>query len=153
MHRCVSEPRAIDSSALEFFSASARSWPGRVMCVGSMPEPYSTAGTLSARRMRRAAPLPNSVRFSAAILISATGWMLLGSSGQSVSDRGDTGARHGTHQWSTLSITAWDLSPGPRRGNPQSLSHRTLAPKLSPTERATWLAVLLARFALLLGLL
>src|SRR5680860_284306 len=43
------------------------------MCTGSVPWPYNTAGTLSARRIRRAAPLPNSVRDSAWILDSAIG--------------------------------------------------------------------------------
>src|SRR5881409_1823460 len=42
------------------------------MCTGSPPCPYSTAGTFAERRMRRAAPLPNSVRGSAWMLLSDT---------------------------------------------------------------------------------
>ena len=40
------------------------------MWTGSVPWPYSTAGTLASRRIRRAAPLPNSVRDSACSLVS-----------------------------------------------------------------------------------
>src|SRR5947209_7137161 len=55
-----------------FFRAISRSWLGRDTCTGGVPWPYRTAGTLLARRTRRAAPLPNSVRGSAAIRTSDT---------------------------------------------------------------------------------
>jgi len=45
--------------------SAVSSWPGSEMCRGSVPWPYRTAGTFLSRRMRRAAPLPNSVRGSA----------------------------------------------------------------------------------------
>ena len=50
----------------------ANSSEGSDRCCGSVPCPYSTAGILPARRVRRAAPLPNSVRVSASIRSSAT---------------------------------------------------------------------------------
>src|SRR6187399_155047 len=46
------------------------------MCLGASPCPYSTAGTRPARRVRRAPPLPNSVRGSALIFTSDTGKLL-----------------------------------------------------------------------------
>ena len=61
---------SMDSRALDAFSASIVSWPGRVMWTGSVPWPYRTAGIWWARRMRRAAPLPNSVRVWATSLVS-----------------------------------------------------------------------------------
>ena len=65
------------SRTFEVFSASISSWPGSEMCRGSVPWPYRTAGTLLSRRMRRAAPLPNSVRDSAVIRTSDTAGVLL----------------------------------------------------------------------------
>ena len=59
-------------STFAVFSAIITSWPGSVRCRVSVPWPYSTAGTRPARRSRRAAPLPNSVRGSAAMLTSGT---------------------------------------------------------------------------------
>src|SRR3954447_26843562 len=47
------------------------------MCTGSPPWPYRTAGTFADRRMRRAAPLPNSVRGSAWMLLSDTVLLLV----------------------------------------------------------------------------
>src|SRR5262245_55238020 len=47
------------------------------MCLGASPCPYSTAGTSPARRVRRAPPLPNSVRGSALIFTSDTGLLLI----------------------------------------------------------------------------
>src|SRR5690349_5477733 len=60
------------SSTFGVFSASIRSCPGRLRWRVSVPCPYSTAGTLPSRRLRRAAPLPNSSRVSAAIFTSGT---------------------------------------------------------------------------------
>src|SRR3954447_14484453 len=56
--------------------AAANSRAGRAMCCGFSPWPYSTAGTNPARRVRRAPPLPNSVRGSALIFTSDTGKLL-----------------------------------------------------------------------------
>ena len=67
---------SIDSSALAVRRASRVSCPGREMWIGSVPWPYSTAGTLWARRIRRAAPLPNSVRNSAVSFTSGTNELL-----------------------------------------------------------------------------
>src|SRR5689334_6043420 len=53
--------------------AAANSRAGSAMCCGFSPWPYSTAGTFPARRVRRAPPLPNSVRSSALIFTSDTG--------------------------------------------------------------------------------
>src|SRR5215475_6952960 len=52
--------------------AAANSRAGMAMCLGAVPCPYRTAGTLPARRVRRAPPLPNSVRGSALIRTSDT---------------------------------------------------------------------------------
>src|SRR5215469_1365776 len=52
--------------------AMSTSWPGSVMCLGSLWCPYSTAGTRPARLIWRAGPLPNSVRGSAMIFTSGT---------------------------------------------------------------------------------
>ena len=68
----------MDSRALDAFSASIVSWPGRVMWTGSVPWPYITAGIWWARRMRRAAPLPNSVRVWATSLVSDMVSLLVG---------------------------------------------------------------------------
>src|SRR5674476_1281649 len=60
---CFSPPStSISRSTFATRSASWVSWPGRLMCTGSAPWPYSTAGTWCAQRRRRAAPLPNSER-------------------------------------------------------------------------------------------
>jgi hypothetical protein len=59
-------------STFGVFSASSSAWPGRVTCRVSVPWPYKTAGTRPARRTRRAAPLPNSVRGSATMRTSGT---------------------------------------------------------------------------------
>ena len=84
--RCTALGRAISlpflspsrrSSTFGVFSASIRSCPGRLRWRVSVPWPYSTAGTLPSRRLRRAAPLPNSVRVSAAILTSGTVLLLV----------------------------------------------------------------------------
>src|SRR3954462_6502688 len=56
--------------------AAANSRAGSAMCCGFSPGPYSTAGTKPARRVRRAPPLPNSVRGSALIFTSDTGKLL-----------------------------------------------------------------------------
>src|ERR1700712_2855446 len=56
--------------------AAANSRAGSAICVGFSPCPYSTAGTRPARRVRRAPPLPNSVRGSALIFTSDTGKLL-----------------------------------------------------------------------------
>src|SRR5918998_3892418 len=45
----------------------ANSRDGSDRCCGAVPCPYSTAGIRPARRVRRAAPLLNSVRVSASI--------------------------------------------------------------------------------------
>src|SRR5215475_9947925 len=52
--------------------AISTSWPGSVMCFGSLLCPYSTAGTRPSRLTWRAGPLPNLVRGSAVILTSGT---------------------------------------------------------------------------------
>src|SRR5215469_13563077 len=52
--------------------AMSTSWPGSVMCFGSLWCPYSTAGTRPLRLIWRAGPLPNSVRGSAVIFTSGT---------------------------------------------------------------------------------
>src|SRR5215472_2666293 len=52
--------------------AISTSWPGSVMCFGSLWCPYSTAGTRPLRLIWRAGPLPNSVRGSAVIFTSGT---------------------------------------------------------------------------------
>ena len=57
--------------------AAANSRAGSAMCLGFSPWPYSTAGTRPARRVRRAPPLPNSVRGSALIFTSDTGELLV----------------------------------------------------------------------------
>ena len=84
--RCTALGRAISlpflspsrrNSTFGVFSASIRSCPGRLRWRVSVPWPYSTAGTLPSRRLRRAAPLPNSVRASAAILTSGTVLLLV----------------------------------------------------------------------------
>src|SRR6266487_1204195 len=59
-------------STFGVLSASISSWPGSARCRGSVPWPYRTAGTLPARRVRRAGPLPNSLRGSAAMRTSGT---------------------------------------------------------------------------------
>src|SRR5215213_1485470 len=56
--------------------AAANSRAGSAMWRGFSPWPYSTAGTRPARRVRRAPPLPNSVRGSALIFTSDTGILL-----------------------------------------------------------------------------
>jgi hypothetical protein len=69
---CSSPSTTMVSRALGTLSAIMASWPGRVMCTGSVPWPYITAGILWSRRILRAAPLPNCVRFSATSLWSDT---------------------------------------------------------------------------------
>src|SRR5690349_21488723 len=84
------------------------------MCTGSVPWPYSTAGILSARRIRRAAPLPNSVRNSAVSLTSGTNELLKTCESYL---RGERPERVETR---TLSITV-DIDPRP--GNRSTLAH------------------------------
>src|SRR6266568_5228643 len=59
-------------STLGVRSASSTAWPGRLTCRGSVPWPYSTAGTRPCRLTWRAAPLPNSCRGSAAMRTPGT---------------------------------------------------------------------------------
>src|SRR5450830_774100 len=59
--------------AFACLSARNVSWPGSDTCSGSEPCPYRTAGIRPARRVRRAAPLPKSVRVVATSLTSDTG--------------------------------------------------------------------------------
>ena len=73
----------------------ANSSAGSERCCGSVPCPYSTAGILPARRVRRAAPLPNSVRVSASMRTSAT-----------VLSSFSCRARRGSRQGRSTSITA-----------------------------------------------
>src|SRR6187200_582297 len=85
--------------ALLVLRASIDWWPGRVMCTGSLPWPYMTAGILLSRRILRAAPLPNWVRVSATSLLSDTCVLL--------------GVEDG---WGSRSSTR-DVAPNDRRAN------------------------------------
>src|ERR1035441_9902291 len=79
--RCTALGRAISlpfarpsrrSSTFGVRSARIRACPGTLRGKVSVPCPYSPAGTRPSRRVRRAAPLPNSSRASAAIFTSGT---------------------------------------------------------------------------------
>src|SRR6476661_3907206 len=125
--RCTSLARAICSSpsmtmvsrALAVLSAIMVSWPGSVMCTGSAPWPYMTAGILWSRRILRAAPLPNCVRFSATSLrsVSDTGTPVGDSRMRWASTRGAARRPH------RVESRTRRLAPCgvPRRGNPESL--------------------------------
>ena len=133
--------------------AAANSRAGRAMCLGASPCPYSTAGTSPARRVRRAPPLPNSVRGSALIFTSDTGKLLMDllrtlAAVRNLRWRGRgaraTGAR--THAASTAPITAPDRPKHasrrcPRRGNRSQLTGGSAArlrrphPPLPPRRR------------------
>ena len=69
-------PSSSASSAFFVLQRQHRSWPGSVMCCGSVPCAVEDGGDLWSRRMRRAAPLPNSVRVSAAMLDLGHGGLL-----------------------------------------------------------------------------
>src|SRR5450830_1526336 len=92
--------------AFACLSARNVSWPGSDTCSGSEPCPYRTAGIRPARRVRRAAPLPKSVRVVATSLTSDTGtpdedddrWGLLAGGL-------DAGRRTGTRRRPAQSIT------------------------------------------------
>src|SRR3954452_225238 len=91
------------------------------MCTGSPPCPYSTAGTFADRRMRRAAPLPNSVRGSAWMLLSDTVVLLVALLVQCVGVRrwlreGVGAARHGRR------LTVEDRAAPPRRSRSREIS-------------------------------
>src|SRR4051794_34539434 len=106
-----------------------------------------TAGTLSARRMRRAAPLPNSLRASALIRSSdialvaprtcctdfQVGWLPgCGTGRRHDMHRTPTGAVHGIHE-PTASITEHPCLPGlPRRGNFVILAVAPVAREIRP---------------------
>src|SRR5215213_10555504 len=85
------------------------------MWIGSVPWPYSTAGTLCARRIRRAAPLPNSVRSSAVSFTSGTNELL----GNFVCNFDQDSAR-GTQ----LVRPSRSRSCDPRRGNRSTLADK-----------------------------
>ena len=97
---CSSPSMTMVSRALLCFRASIDWWPGRVMCTGSLPWPYITAGILLSRRILRAAPLPNWVRASATSLLSDTC-----APGEWKSDRA-VGPRRGTWHRTTGARTA-----------------------------------------------
>src|SRR3954454_24187656 len=90
---CSLPSRTIVSRALAppLRRAAANSRAGRDRWTTSWPCPYRTAGTRPARRVRRALPLPNSVRVSASRRKSAT---VVCSSGGGTGLRAGARARH-----------------------------------------------------------
>src|SRR4051794_7312205 len=92
---CSLPSRTIVSRALAppLRRAAANSRAGRDRWTTSWPCPYRTAGTRPARRVRRALPLPNSVRVSASRRKSAT---VVCSSGGGTGLRAGARARHTT---------------------------------------------------------
>src|SRR5215213_8758967 len=86
------------------------------MWMGSVPWPYRTAGTLWARRMRRAAPLPNSVRNSAVSLTSGTNELLRNLRWLTFSGlaRRTPSVQHGNELW-LVSLVDDGTRPSPRQ--------------------------------------
>src|SRR5690606_26172378 len=119
------------------------SWPGSERCCGSAPCPYSTAGMRPARRVRRAAPLPNSVRTVAVSVIWSATWV---SSVRTTGGGPQRGASYGrAHVGTTASITEpgraarpcrSDVRPSgvPRRGNLDMLAAPGSAGKAAPAS-------------------
>src|SRR4051812_30534632 len=102
------------------------------MWIGSTPWPYRTAGILSARRIRRAAPLPNSVRNSAVSFTSGTNELLENMYlKRLIQVAGVPGRRCAEDQ--TQSIT---VSSDPRRGNRYTLAQpgKVVSPGSRPPQ-------------------
>src|SRR5579885_1601496 len=89
------------------------------MCTGSAPWPYITAGILWSRRILRAAPLPNCVRFCATSLLSDTKTPV------DLRVRGCGGPRRGAQHGGLHRVDHGRCRPKPcgvpRRGTPESL--------------------------------
>src|SRR6478609_3387433 len=128
-------------------SACEKSRAGNDRCRGSVPCPYRTAGILPARRVRRAPPLPNSVRISASKRTSDTADSSKAAIDELLIDCGDqTGAvdviapAHDTEAANTHRADhgrpadrGHCRSPSPRQ--PRHLTHRADAAQTAPADR------------------